>query len=62
VPLPDSVTGHDMLLDITHARELLGNDPPFRWRDLARAGLGAQALSGTAASGVATWKLKLCSR
>ena len=79
VPLADSVSGNDTLLDIAHAREVLGYDPQFSWRDLtmrpsgrrsdgarpARArvgGLGSYALSGTAASGVATWKLKLCSR
>ncbi len=35
VPLADTVTGHDTLLDITHAREVLGYDPQFSWRDLA---------------------------
>ncbi len=35
VPLADTVTGYDTLLDITHAREVLGYDPQFRWRDLA---------------------------
>jgi len=35
VPLADTVTGYDTLLDITHAREVLGYDPQFSWRDLA---------------------------
>ena len=34
VPLADSVTGNDTLLDISHAREVLGYDPQFTWRDL----------------------------
>jgi nucleoside-diphosphate-sugar epimerase len=34
VPLADSVTGNDTLLDISHAREVLGYDPQFSWRDL----------------------------
>ena len=34
VPLSDSVTGNDTLLDISHAREVLGYDPQFTRRDL----------------------------
>jgi nucleoside-diphosphate-sugar epimerase len=34
VPLADSVSGNDTLLDISHAREVLGYDPQFSWRDL----------------------------
>ncbi|MGI8714574.1 MAG: NAD-dependent epimerase/dehydratase family protein [Solirubrobacteraceae bacterium] len=34
VPLADRVTGNDTLLDITRAREILGYDPQFSWRDL----------------------------
>ncbi len=34
VKLADSVSGNDTLLDISHAREILGYDPKFSWRDL----------------------------
>jgi nucleoside-diphosphate-sugar epimerase len=34
VPVADSVTGNDTLLDISHAREVLGYDPQFSWRAL----------------------------
>ena len=34
VKLADSVSGNDTLLDISHAREVLGYDPQFSWRDL----------------------------
>ena len=34
VPLAESVSGNDTLLDIAHAREVLGYDPQFSWRDL----------------------------
>jgi nucleoside-diphosphate-sugar epimerase len=34
VELADSVSGNDTLLDISHAREVLGYDPQFSWRDL----------------------------
>jgi nucleoside-diphosphate-sugar epimerase len=34
VELADSVSGNDTLLDISHAREVLGYDPRFSWRDL----------------------------
>jgi nucleoside-diphosphate-sugar epimerase len=34
VQLADSVNGNDTLLDIAHAREILGYDPQFSWRDL----------------------------
>jgi nucleoside-diphosphate-sugar epimerase len=34
VELAESVTGNDTLLDISHAREVLGYDPQFSWRDL----------------------------
>jgi UDP-glucose 4-epimerase len=34
VALADSVSGNDTLLDISHAREVLGYDPQFSWRDL----------------------------
>jgi nucleoside-diphosphate-sugar epimerase len=34
VPLADRVSGNDTLLDISHAREVLGYDPQFTWRDL----------------------------
>jgi len=30
VPVADSVSGNDTLLDISHAREVLGYDPQFR--------------------------------
>jgi nucleoside-diphosphate-sugar epimerase len=33
-PVADSVTGNDTLLDISHAREVLGYDPQFSWRNL----------------------------
>ena len=38
VPVADSVSGNDTLLDISHAREVLGYDPQFSWRDLDLAG------------------------
>jgi nucleoside-diphosphate-sugar epimerase len=38
VPLADRVTGNDTLLDIAKAREILGYDPQFSWRDLKGAG------------------------
>jgi hypothetical protein len=34
IPVADSVTGNDTLLDISHAREVLGYDPQFSWRNL----------------------------
>jgi nucleoside-diphosphate-sugar epimerase len=34
VELADTVSGNDTLLDISHARDVLGYDPPFSWRDL----------------------------
>ncbi len=34
VPVRDSVTGHDTLLDIAKARRLLGYAPAFSWREL----------------------------
>lgn len=34
VPVADSVTGNDTLLDISRARRLLGYDPQFSWRQL----------------------------
>ncbi|HET9074992.1 MAG TPA: NAD(P)-dependent oxidoreductase [Solirubrobacteraceae bacterium] len=34
VPVADTVTGTDSLLDIAHARAVLGYDPQFSWRDL----------------------------
>ncbi len=34
VPVADNVSGNDTLLDISHAREVLGYDPQFSWRDL----------------------------
>jgi nucleoside-diphosphate-sugar epimerase len=34
VALAESVGGNDTLLDIAHAREVLGYDPQFSWRDL----------------------------
>ena len=40
VPLADSVTGRDTLLDISHAREVLGYDPRFSWRDLDPEAIG----------------------
>ena len=40
VPVADSVSGNDTLLDIGHAREVLGYDPRFSWRDLDDAALG----------------------
>jgi hypothetical protein len=40
VPVADSVSGNDTLLDIGHAREVLGYDPRFSWRDLDAAALG----------------------
>jgi nucleoside-diphosphate-sugar epimerase len=33
VPLADDVAGNDTLLDISHARAVLGYDPQFSWRD-----------------------------
>jgi nucleoside-diphosphate-sugar epimerase len=38
VPLADRVTGNDTLLDITKARDVLGYDPRFSWRDLEPVG------------------------
>ena len=38
VPLADRVTGNDTLLDIGRAREILGYDPQFSWRDLEGSG------------------------
>ena len=35
VPVADSVSGNDTLLDIAHAREVLGYNPKFSWRDLS---------------------------
>ena len=35
VPVADSVSGNDTLLDITRAREILGYAPEFSWRDLS---------------------------
>ncbi|MGH2870382.1 MAG: NAD-dependent epimerase/dehydratase family protein, partial [Solirubrobacteraceae bacterium] len=35
VPVADSVSGHDTLLDIAKARRGLGYNPQFSWRDLA---------------------------
>ena len=40
VPVADSVSGNDTLLDIGHAREVLGYDPQFSWRDLDDAAFG----------------------
>jgi nucleoside-diphosphate-sugar epimerase len=34
VRIADGVEGNDTLLDISHAREVLGYDPQFTWRDL----------------------------
>ena len=34
VPVADHVTGHDTLLDIRKAREVLGYSPSFTWREL----------------------------
>jgi nucleoside-diphosphate-sugar epimerase len=34
VPVADKVTGHGALLDIDAAREVLGYDPQFSWREL----------------------------
>ncbi len=34
VALAESVSGNDTLLDIAHAREVLGYDPQFSWREL----------------------------
>ena len=38
VPLADRVTGNDTLLYITKARDVLGYDPRFSWRDLEPVG------------------------
>lgn len=38
VPLADTVSGNDTLLDISHAREVLGYEPQFSWRDLELGG------------------------
>jgi nucleoside-diphosphate-sugar epimerase len=35
VPVADSVSGRDSLLDITKARQRLGYNPQFSWRELA---------------------------
>jgi nucleoside-diphosphate-sugar epimerase len=34
VPVADRVSGNDTLLDISRARDILGYDPQFSWRDL----------------------------
>jgi nucleoside-diphosphate-sugar epimerase len=34
VPVADRVSGNDSLLDISRARDILGYDPQFSWRDL----------------------------
>jgi nucleoside-diphosphate-sugar epimerase len=34
VPVADHVSGHDTLLDIRKAREVLGYEPSFSWREL----------------------------
>jgi transcriptional regulator of nitric oxide reductase len=34
VQLRGEVAGNETLLDISHAREVLGYDPQFSWRDL----------------------------
>ena len=34
VPVADHVDGNDTLLDISHARDVLGYDPQFSWRTL----------------------------
>jgi nucleoside-diphosphate-sugar epimerase len=34
VPLRRELSGNETLLDISHAREVLGYDPQFSWRDL----------------------------
>jgi nucleoside-diphosphate-sugar epimerase len=34
VPMAESLSGHDTLLDISRAREVLGYDPRFSWRQL----------------------------
>jgi hypothetical protein len=34
VPVADHITGHDTLLDIRKAREVLGYSPSFSWREL----------------------------
>jgi nucleoside-diphosphate-sugar epimerase len=34
VELRGAIDGNDTLLDISKAREVLGYDPQFRWRDL----------------------------
>ena len=34
VPVADGVDGNDTLLDISHARDVLGYAPTFSWRDL----------------------------
>jgi nucleoside-diphosphate-sugar epimerase len=34
VPIADKVDGTDTLLDIDRAREILGYDPKFSWREL----------------------------
>src|ERR1700744_1850655 len=46
VPVADGVSGNDTLLDISHAREVLGYDPQFSWRDLDDAALGPPASGG----------------
>jgi nucleoside-diphosphate-sugar epimerase len=38
VPVADRVTGNDTLLDISKAREVLGYDPRFTWRQLESEG------------------------
>jgi hypothetical protein len=35
VPVADQVSGHDTLLDIRKAREVLGYSPTFSWRELS---------------------------
>jgi nucleoside-diphosphate-sugar epimerase len=34
VPVADSLSGRESLLDISHAREVLGYNPQFTWRDM----------------------------
>jgi nucleoside-diphosphate-sugar epimerase len=38
VPVSDKVTANDTLLDISRAREILGYDPQFSWRDIEPLG------------------------
>jgi nucleoside-diphosphate-sugar epimerase len=41
VPLKRTVVGHETLLSISHAREVLGYEPGFSWRDEVPPPLGA---------------------